>query len=71
MRTTLRSRDLGCPSCIAKIDKALRRLDGVVRTEVKMASGRIEVEHDPERAPAQSLVAALREIGYDARVSAL
>lgn len=69
MKTILRSQDLSCPSCIVKIEKALGRVDGVDRAEVKFNSGRIEIEHDPERAPAEALVRAVRGVGYESKVS--
>lgn len=70
MKTLLRSDELNCPSCIPKIEKALSRLDGVTDAEVHFATGRIEIEHDPERVEAGRLLAAVREVGYEARVSA-
>ncbi len=70
MKTILRSDELNCPSCIPKIEKALSRLDGVTDAEVHFATGRIEIEHDPERVEAERLLAAVREVGYEARVSA-
>lgn len=69
MKTLLRSDELNCPSCIPKIEKALGRLDGVTDATVHFATGRIEVEHDTERATAEQLQAAVRDVGYEARVS--
>ncbi|WNK20980.1 heavy-metal-associated domain-containing protein [Halomonas piscis] len=70
MKTLLRSDDLNCPSCIPKIEKALGRLGGVTHARVHFATGRIEVEHDPERVKAERLASAVRDVGYEARVSA-
>lgn len=58
-KTTLRSRD----------EKALEGVEGVERAEVHFTSGRIDVKHDAERAPAESLVEAVRRSGYESRVS--
>ncbi len=69
MKTILRSDELTCPSCIVKIEKALGRVDGVKQAEVKFGSGKIVVEHDPERASKEALVGAVRAAGYDSRVS--
>lgn len=69
MKTILRSQDLSCPSCIVKIEKALQKVDGVERAEVKFNSGKIEIEHDPERAPANALVETVRGVGYESTVS--
>lgn len=70
MKTQLRSQELSCPSCVAKIEKALTTLDGVEKAEVHFNTGRIEVEHDPQRVEAQQLVDSVRSVGYEARVSA-
>lgn len=70
MKTLLRSDELNCPSCIPKIEKALDRIDGVTHAKVHFATGRIEVEHDAEQIKTEQLLAAIRDVGYEARVSA-
>lgn len=70
MKTLLRSDELNCPSCVPKIEKALSRLEGVVTVKVHFNTGRIEVEHDSERVGAERLLSAVREVGYEARISA-
>ena len=70
MKTILRSKELTCPSCIVKIEKGLKNLDGVETAKVFFNTGRIEVEHDPERVNAKALEQAVRSIGYEAQVSA-
>lgn len=69
-KTTLRAQDLNCPSCVAKIEKALGGLDGVEKAEVHFNTGRIAVEHDPQRAPVDALVKAVADAGYTAKASA-
>ncbi|TDB37852.1 MAG: copper chaperone [Actinobacteria bacterium] len=69
--TVLRSDELTCPSCIAKIEAKLTSLDGVASAEVKFASGRIVVQHDPSKVSVGDLVKAVREIGYAAKPSAI
>jgi copper chaperone len=70
MKTLLRSQDLSCPSCVAKIEKALLALEGVTAAKVHFNTGRIEVEHDPGVVPAAELVQTVRNTGYAARVAA-
>jgi len=70
MKTTLRSKELTCPSCVAKIEKALKALDGVQDATVHFNTGRIEVEHDPETVHGEDLVEAVRSVGYESRVAA-
>ena len=70
IRTILRSDELSCPSCVPKIEKALQALPGVKKAEVKFASGRIEVEHDPALSDVATLVNSVARTGYTARPSA-
>ncbi len=71
MKTLLRSQELSCPSCVSKIEKSLKALDGVQTATVHFNTGRIEVEHDPQRVKADELVKAVRSAGYEAKVSSL
>ena len=65
--TVLRSDELSCPSCVIKIEKALRALPGVETAQVRFNTGRIEVEHDPQRVPVDALVQTVQRIGYATR----
>lgn len=69
--TTLRSDEFSCPSCVNKIETKLNSLEGVQKSEVKFSSGRIIVEHDPQVVSVRDLVAAVKEVGYDAKPSAI
>jgi copper chaperone len=69
MKTVLRSQELSCPSCVAKIEKALNGVEGVTSAKVFFNTGRIEVEHDPATAPAETLVETVRRAGYAATVA--
>lgn len=70
MKTVLRSQELSCPSCVAKIEKALKGVEGVQDAKVFFNTGRIEVEHDPSKANSEVLVKAIRGAGYEAKVAA-
>jgi copper chaperone len=69
MKTILRSQELSCPSCIAKIEKALKSLQGVQEAKVHFNSGRIEVLHDAGTTTQEDLVKAIRAAGYETKVS--
>jgi copper chaperone len=69
-KTNLRASDLNCPSCVAKIEKALSSINGVERATVHFSTGRIEVQHDSSVASTDALVKAVADIGYTARASA-
>lgn len=70
MKSILRSKDLTCPSCINKIEKALTSVEGVETAKVHFNTGKIEVEHNPEQVKGEDLEKAIRAIGYEARLSA-
>ncbi|PFG35188.1 heavy-metal-associated domain-containing protein [Sanguibacter antarcticus] len=65
--TLLRAEGFSCPSCVAKIEKQVGRLDGVSAVTVHFASAKIEVDHDPDRTSVDDLVAVISKAGYDAR----
>jgi copper chaperone len=69
MKTTLISTELTCPSCVVKIEKALESVRGVTNAHVRFYSGRIEVDHDANDAPVETLVKTVHSAGYDARPS--
>ncbi|MDO5738618.1 MAG: heavy-metal-associated domain-containing protein [Ornithinimicrobium sp.] len=69
-KTTLRAEGFSCPSCVAKIEKQVGRLDGVESVKVHFASARIEVVHDAVVVSSDDLVAAVAKAGYTARPAA-
>lgn len=68
--TVFRAEGFSCPSCVATIEKQVGRLKGVRDVRVKFASSRVEVEHDPEIASVDAIVAAIAKSGYRATRSA-
>ena len=64
--TTLRAEGFSCPSCVGKIEKQVKKLDGVTEVKVHFASSRVRVQHDPQRASVQDLVSAIAKPGYKA-----
>lgn len=65
-KTTLRSDEFTCPSCVTKIEKKLSTLPGVEAAKVHFTTGRIEVSHDPATSSVDDLVEAIAETGYRA-----
>lgn len=70
IHSILRAEGFSCPSCVARIEKQVGRLEGVEKVEVHFASSRIEVDHDPGVSSVDDLVAAVAKAGYRARPSA-
>lgn len=69
-RTVLRAEGFSCPSCVAKIEKQVGRLEGVESVKVHFASARIEVVHDESRTGSDEIIAAVAKAGYTARRAA-
>lgn len=57
-----------CASCVARVEKALKRVPGVATAEVNLATETATVTL-AEGAPPESLVAAVRKAGYEARLT--
>ena len=68
--TLLRAEGFSCPSCVAKIEKQVGRLDGVEDVTVHFASGRVEVDHDETKTSVDDLIAAVQKAGYPSKASA-
>ena len=63
-QTILRVEGMTCPSCVHRVDVALRDLDGIQKVQVRLREGRVLVAHDPSQSTPQDLVEALRTAGY-------
>jgi P-type Cu+ transporter len=54
-----------CASCVARNEKALRRLDGVSAANVNFATEKAQVTFDPARIDVGRLTATIEQAGYD------
>lgn len=68
--TVLRAEGFSCPSCVAKIESRVGRMDGVASVKVRFASARIEIDHDPTRANVADLIREVAKAGYRAKPAA-
>ncbi len=55
---------LSCAACVRHVERALTRLEGVRAASANLATGRVSIEHDPERAPLPELLGTIRQAGY-------
>jgi Cu+-exporting ATPase len=56
-----------CASCVARVERALKRVPGVLSAEVNLATERATVVAEHGRAPVTALHAAVQKAGYGAR----
>ncbi|MBI2914803.1 MAG: copper-translocating P-type ATPase [Firmicutes bacterium] len=66
-RAELAISGLRCASCISNIEEHLRRLPGVVRSSVNLATERAAVEYIPAETGIADIKKAITEAGYKAR----
>jgi len=57
--------EMDCPSCAGKVDKSLKRVDGVVDADENPTTGTATVIYDPDRTDRSALVAAIEGAGYE------
>ncbi|MCW5642811.1 MAG: copper-translocating P-type ATPase [Rhodoferax sp.] len=57
-----------CASCVARVEKALKKVPGVVSAEVNLATEKAQVTVSGDAGSADALVAAVEKAGYTAHV---
>lgn len=55
---------LTCPSCIKKIEGALKKLDGVEEAKVLFNSGKVHAQFDEEKIEAEQIAKTVSSLGY-------
>jgi Cu+-exporting ATPase len=64
-RWTLPVSGMTCASCVARVEKALSRAEGVMKASVNLAAGSATVTADPSRTGPATLAGIVRDIGYE------
>ncbi len=59
---------MDCASCVAHVEKAIRKLPGVSKVSVNLALGRANVEFDPASVEPTRIASAVTDAGYAAAV---
>ena len=63
-KITLTTSQFTCPSCVAKIEKALDRSPGVLDVKVKFTSNKVEATIDEDVTDAQKVADLVAALGY-------
>ncbi|PIV89172.1 MAG: heavy metal transporter [Hydrogenophilales bacterium CG17_big_fil_post_rev_8_21_14_2_50_63_12] len=61
---TLTVSGMSCMGCVNSVKNLVGALPGVSAVQVDLASGRVDVAHDPALATAEAIHAAIRSGGY-------
>ncbi len=64
MKKTLQLETLTCPSCMAKIQGALKKTEGVKSHDVLFNSSRVKVEFDESVVDIDAIKNSIEAIGY-------
>lgn len=75
-KATIQLETLTCPSCLQKIDKAVKALEGVDKesVEVLFNSSKVKVNYDEEKTSIEEIEKAITALGYEvlkSRIKAL
>ncbi|MCD7036012.1 heavy metal translocating P-type ATPase [Metabacillus sp. GX 13764] len=63
--TTMPITGMTCAACAARIEKGLKKMDGVKAANVNLALERSSVTYDPEQVSAGDLETKIKDLGYD------
>lgn len=66
--TTLAIAGMSCGACVRHVTRALDGMTGVVHVSVDLRTNEASIEHLPAFVDPASLIAAVRDAGYAARV---
>lgn len=66
IKATLQLETLTCPSCLVKIDKALKALDGVKKDSVNVMfnSSKAKLEFDETKVSLEQITNTIKNLGY-------
>lgn len=58
---------MDCPDCAAKVEKAVKRISGVINATIVFPAGSLNVEYDPQQTGITQVVDKVKKLGYEAR----
>ena len=65
-RIDLPIRGMTCAACVARVEKGLAQLEGVLEASVNLATERASIEYSTDRLDETALIDKVRSLGYDA-----
>jgi Cu+-exporting ATPase len=65
-RVELKIKGMTCAACAARLEKALNRLDGVVKAAINFAMETASVEYNSSQVTVKEMIKAVQRAGYDA-----
>ena len=70
-KATIQLETLTCPSCIAKIEGALKKVDGVddASTKISFSSSRVRLDFDDSKTSIAAIENSITKMGYSVEKS--
>ncbi len=59
---------MSCASCVAKIEKGLSKMSGIVNAKINFATEKATITFDPSRVTMGDFVSTVKDLGYEAGV---
>jgi copper chaperone len=72
-KATIQLEDLACPSCAAKIEAAVKNVDGVDKDSVKILfnASKAKLDFDEEKTKIEDIENSIEKIGYQVKKSSV
>lgn len=71
MKVNLPVEGMTCASCVARVEKVLRKVDGVEEVSVNLATERASFSYDPQKTTPEALADAVAGYGYKLNIAPL
>lgn len=70
-KATIQLESLTCPSCLQKIDSAVKSLEGVDKESVNVLfnSSKVKLNFDEQKVPIEKIENAITALGYEVKKS--
>ncbi len=65
MKKKIRLEQLTCPTCVTKIEKAVKSLDGVNEVSVGFNTSTAIVDFNEEKITQDKIIRVIKDLGYD------
>lgn len=64
-KISIQLEELGCPSCVKKIESALKKLEGITEANILFNSSKAKVEYDENSLNSEKIIKVITDLGYE------
>lgn len=65
---TIKIKGMGCQNCVNAVTESLTELEGISKVNVSLEKESAEVEFDESKINADKMIAAIKELEYEASI---